>query len=72
MKMKTSIPIRNGVSSPMVDLVARLVDLIPWPIRRSAMGDVAISLLNLARMGLGLPFLLFRLLPKPSDAQIYA
>ena len=30
----------------MVDLVARLVDLIPWPIRRSAMGDVAISLLD--------------------------
>ena len=36
----------NGVSSQMVDLVARLVDLIPWPIRRSAMGDVAISLLD--------------------------
>ena len=44
--MKTSIQIRNGVSSQMVDLVARLVELIPWPIRRSAMGDVVISLLD--------------------------
>ena len=44
--MKTSTQIRNGVSSEMVDLVARLVDLIPWPIRRSAMGDVTTSLLD--------------------------
>ena len=44
--MKTSTLIRNGVSSQMVDLVARLVELIPWPIRRSAMGDVVISLLD--------------------------
>ena len=44
--MKTSIQVRNGVSSQMVDLVVRLVDLIPWPIRRSAMGDVTTSLLD--------------------------
>jgi hypothetical protein len=30
----------------MVDLIVRLVDLIPWPIRRSAMGDVTMSLLE--------------------------
>src|SRR4030042_5173563 len=44
--MKTSIVIRNGVSQQMVDLIVRLVDLIPWPIRRSAMGDVTMSLLE--------------------------
>ena len=44
--MKTSIQIRNGVSSQTVDLIVRLIDLIPWPIRRSAMGDVALSLLD--------------------------
>ena len=44
--MKTSIQVRNGVSSQMVDLVIRLVDLIPWPIRRTAMGDVTTSLLD--------------------------
>jgi len=44
--MKTSIQVRNGVSSQMVDLVVRLVDLIPWPIRRTAMGDVTTSLLD--------------------------
>ena len=44
--MKTSIQVRNGVSSQMVDLVVRLVDLIPWPSRRTAMGDVTTSLLD--------------------------
>lgn len=44
--MKTSIQVRNGVSSQMVDLVIRLVKLIPWPIRRTAMGDVTTSLLD--------------------------
>lgn len=44
--MKTSILSQNGVSQQIVDLVVRLVDLIPWPLRRSAMGDVVISLLN--------------------------
>ena len=44
--MKTLIQVRNGVSEQMVALVVRLVDLIPWPIRRSAMGDATTSLLD--------------------------
>lgn len=44
--MKTSIVVRNGVSQQMVDLLVRLVDMIPWPIKRSAMGDVTLSLLE--------------------------
>lgn len=44
--MKTSMLIRNGVSIQTVDLISRLVGLIPWPDRRKAMGDVAISLLD--------------------------
>ena len=44
--MKTSTVVRNAVSQPLVDLISRLVDMIPWPIRRSAMGDVAMSILD--------------------------
>ena len=44
--MKTSIVVRNAVSQDLVDLLSRLVDLIPWPEKRSAMGDVTISLLD--------------------------
>lgn len=44
--MKTSTLVRNGVSTEMVELISRLVDLIPWPERRRAMGDVTISLLE--------------------------
>lgn len=44
--MKTSTLVRNAVSQQTVELIARLVDLIPWPVRRSAMGDVTISLLD--------------------------
>ena len=44
--MKTSTLIRNGVSQQMVNLIARLVYLIPWPVRRSAMGDVVLSILD--------------------------
>ena len=44
--MKRSILSRGGVSAQFVDLISRLVDLIPWPIRRQAMGDVAVSLLG--------------------------
>jgi hypothetical protein len=44
--MKTSILVQNGVSTEMVELVARLVELIPWPERRKAMGDVTVSLLE--------------------------
>ena len=44
--MKTSTVIRNGVTPQVIELVGRLVDIIPWPGRRSAMGDVIISLLD--------------------------
>jgi len=44
--MKTSTLVRNGVSTEMVDLISRLVDLIPWPERRRAMGDVTLVLLD--------------------------
>jgi len=44
--MKTSTQVRNGISTELVGLVSRLVDLIPWPLRRSAMGDVALVLLD--------------------------
>jgi len=46
MQMKTSNVVRNAVSPQLVDLITRLIDMIPWPIRRSAMGDVTISLLD--------------------------
>lgn len=44
--MKTTTLARNGVSTEMVGLISRLVDLIPWPARRCAMGDVALLLLD--------------------------
>ena len=44
--MKTSTLVRNGVSPELVGLISRLVDLIPWPARRSAMGDVTLLLLD--------------------------
>jgi len=44
--MKTSTLVRNGISTELVDLVSRLVDLIPWPVRRRAMGDVTLVLLD--------------------------
>lgn len=44
--MKTPTVIRNGVTPQVIELVGRLVDMIPWPVRRSAMGDVIISLLD--------------------------
>ena len=44
--MKTSTLVRNGISTEMVGLISRLVGLIPWPARRCAMGDVALSLLD--------------------------
>ena len=44
--MKTTTLARNGVSAEMVDLISRLVDLIPWPARRCAMGDVTLLLLD--------------------------
>jgi len=44
--MKTSTLTRNGVSPEMVDLISRLVDRVPWPARRQAMGDVTVSFLD--------------------------
>ena len=44
--MKTSTLARNGVSTETADLIGRLVELIGWPERRQAMGDVATVLLN--------------------------
>ncbi|MBK9441184.1 MAG: transposase [Comamonadaceae bacterium] len=44
--MKTSTLERNGVSTKVVDLIGRLVDLIAWPARRHAMGDVTLALLD--------------------------
>ena len=44
--MKTSTLVRNGVSAELVDLISRLINLIPWPVRRRAMGDVTLSLLD--------------------------
>ena len=44
--MKTSTLVRNGISKELVDLISRLIDLIPWPARRCAMGDATLSLLD--------------------------
>jgi hypothetical protein len=44
--VKTSTLARSGVSAEMVALIARLVNMIPWPARRRAMGDVTSSLLD--------------------------
>ena len=44
--MKTSTLDRGGVSTQMADLISRLVDLVPWPVRRQAMGDVTLTLLD--------------------------
>ena len=44
--MKSSILTRNGVSPEVVHLLSRLVALVPWPYRRQAMGDVAMTILE--------------------------
>ena len=44
--MKTSVLNRKGISPEMVNLIGRLIGLIPWPERRRAMGDVALSILD--------------------------
>lgn len=44
--MKTSTLVQNGVSGEIVGLISRLISLIPWPMRRRAMGDVALTLLD--------------------------
>jgi len=44
--MKPATLARNGVSVEMVELIGRLIDLIAWPERRRAMGDVTQTLLD--------------------------
>jgi hypothetical protein len=44
--MKTSILARKGVSPEIAEMISRLVALIPWPYRRQAMGDVALTILD--------------------------
>ena len=44
--MKPTTLERNGVSPETAALIARLVDLIAWPVRRVAMGDVALTVLD--------------------------
>jgi hypothetical protein len=44
--MKPTTLARNGVSTEMVELIGRLIDLIAWPARRRAMGDVTMALLD--------------------------
>ena len=44
--MKMSTLERNNVSLEVVELISRLVDMIPWPERRAAIGDVTITLLD--------------------------
>ena len=44
--MKPTTLARNSVSTETVDLISRLIDLIPWTERRKAMGDVTLSLLD--------------------------
>lgn len=44
--MKTSILEQSGISNAAVEMVGRLVEKIPWPERRLAMGDVAETLLK--------------------------
>ena len=44
--MKTTTLAQNGVSTKMVELISHLVDLISWPERRRAMGEVTLLLLD--------------------------
>ena len=44
--MKTSTLNRNNISPEVAGLITRLVSLIPWPVRRQAMGDVVLTVLD--------------------------
>lgn len=44
--MKTSAMVRHGVSPEVAEMISQLVALIPWPYRRQAMGDVALTILD--------------------------
>ncbi len=44
--MKTSTLARNEVPAKIVELLSRVADLVPWPIRRQAMADITLSILD--------------------------
>lgn len=44
--MKTSTVEQNGLTENVIDVVSNLVALVPWPVRRRAMAEVTIKLLN--------------------------
>lgn len=44
--MKRSIVEKHGISQDVIALIGRLVGSIPWPAKRQAMGDVAVSILD--------------------------
>jgi hypothetical protein len=44
--MKRSVLNQNGVNPETVALISRLIELVPWPARRRAMGDVVLSILD--------------------------
>ena len=44
--MKISTLKKNQITEQTVQLISRLIGLIPWPQRRTAMGDVTLSLLD--------------------------
>lgn len=44
--MKTSAMVRHGVTPEVAAMICRLVTLIPWPSRRQAMGDVAVTIFD--------------------------
>jgi len=44
--MKISILNQNGITPEAVALISRLVESVPWPARRQAMGDVVLSILD--------------------------
>ena len=44
--MRTSTLSKNGISPEVSELILRLVASIPWPARRKAMGDVALTILD--------------------------
>jgi len=50
--MKLSVWNRNTISPEVAGLITRLVSFIPWPVRRQAMGDVVLTILDGKSLGL--------------------
>ncbi len=44
--MKRSVITRNGITPATVQVLSRLVSMIPWPDRRQAMGEITLLLLE--------------------------